>query len=62
MNKKSKRVEILEQAAKNAQIPTGMALKLAYALEQMNFQIVPTDETLEYHKLSKEEAHELSLK
>lgn len=62
MNKKSKRVEILEQAAKNAQVPTGMALKLAYALEQMNFQVVPTDETLEYYGLSKEEAHELSLK
>ena len=62
MNKKSKRVEILEQAAKNAQVPTGVALKLAYALEQMNYQIVPTDETLEYYKLSKDEANELSAK
>jgi len=57
---KSKRVQILTEAATQAGVPVGMAIKLGYALEQLNHQIVPTDETLEYYKLSKEDASSAS--
>jgi hypothetical protein len=63
----SKRADIADKVVEATKgfpspIEKGKAIAVLYALEQLGYQVVPTDETIEYYGFSKGEAQELSLK